>query len=96
MNEAHERGESIEGGNWDAYDCNEYDDCNEPFLIPDLLFATRLGMTKMIELLLPLTVRLCQQGGRRLLARVHAELKEMNCRIACEWAALAFKNLIDD
>lgn len=84
-----ERRENGDGGHWDPYDVNEHEDCDEPLLMSDLLFATRLGMTKMIDILIPLTVNISK--NTRLQHELHEAIMEINYKVACQWAAVAFK-----
>lgn len=78
-----------EGASWDAYDVNVHEDCEEPLLLSDLIFATTYGMTRMIDFLIPLTVRISKQAC--LQKEVHDALMEINCKVACQWATVAFK-----
>lgn len=91
LRDAFEISEDVGGD--EAYVCEEVDVWDEPSLISDLLFATRVGMSKMIDLLIPLTVRICQQVEEYdLLSDVHTALMKMNCKVACQWAAFAFEH----
>lgn len=88
---AYDQEKVINGGHWDPYAVEEYDDCKEPHLISDLLFAVQIGMSKMIDYLLPLTVYICHQG--QLQRHLHEALMNLNCKVAAQWAALMFEYL---
>lgn len=68
--------------------------CDEPHLFADLIFATKLGMTKMIDTLIPLTVRLSKQYNQH--REMHQALVKYNGKVACRWAALAFEAMDAD
>ena len=67
--------------------------CDEPHLFADLIFATKLGMTDMIDTLIPLTVRLSKRYNQH--REMHQALVKYNGKVACRWAALAFEAMAD-